>query len=1063
MRLLKREPSGEIVLTQHNDKNIPLYAILSHTWGEEEVIFQDVEVGTGKSKAGWEKIEFCAAQAAADGLQYSWVDTCCIDKKNAVELAEAINSMFRWYQRAEKCYVFLSDVSATERKRPDESAQDVWEQAFRRSRWFARGWTLQELLAPRSVEFFSKERKRLGDKHSLEHQIQQITDIAAKALQGSPLKEFSVDERMRWAERRDTTKEEDQAYCLLGIFGIHLPLIYGEGKDNALSRLREQIQKREEAPKYAHPKAYECLQTLRTSDYEQFKDRNPNRLEGTCRWFLRHDHFLTWQQASSALLWVSADPGCGKSVLAKSLVDQYLRPTEDRVCCFFFFKDDNDKQTNINYALSALLHQLFSQKRSLLNHALREYEVEGPQLVQSFHKLWSILLKATSDPDAGEIVCILDALDECEELGRYQIIEALNTLYKQTTVSGQSASGPSASQLKFIVTSRPYYDIERRFKALTHQFPTIRLQGEQESEAISREISVVIKWRVSELGNELGLETSEQSTLEEELSRVEHRTYLWLRLIVEVIRDEIVLTKRRLKQIVDTIPTTVEHAYEAILSRVREKDHQRAQKLLRIIVAAIRPLTLKEMSIALALSIDESSRSYENLDLEEEGRFKTTIRNICGLFVNVVDQKVYLIHQTAKEFLIRRAEDSAGGWKNSINILESELLMAKICIAFLKFTAFRSELLFVKSGTHYDDIDPATVKLPGFLSYAACFWASHYRQAQRSATMELLRSVLDICETETPRYKNWFWLYCNMVGRFTVSPDSFSNSLFVGSFFGHESVVQLLLNERDDIDVKAKDDNGRTALMLAAKGGYEAVVKQLLVERDDVDINAKDKSWHGRKTALMLAADGGHEAVVKLLLKERDEVNVNAADRYGRTALMLAAKGGYEAVVKQLLVERDDVDINAKDESRYGRTALMLAAEYGHEAVIKQMLAERDKIDINAKDESWEGLTALMLAAKGGHEAVVKQMLVERDDVEVNSGDRYGRTALMLAAELGHEAVVKQLLIERNDMDIHAKEKFTGRTALMLAAECQHWTVVQQLKNASLDSRSTDCIIRSKA
>lgn len=259
MRLLKREPNGELVLTQHDDKNVPLYAILAHTWGEEEVTFQDVEAGTGKSKAGWEKIDFCAAQAAADGLQYSWVDTCCIDKKNAVEFAEAMNSMFRWYQRAEKCYVFLSDVSV------DESAQDVWEQAFRGSRWFNRGWTLQELLAPKSVEFFSKGRKRLGDKHSLERQIQQITGITAKALQGSPLNEFSVDERMRWAERRDTTKEEDQAYCLLGIFDISMPLIYGEGKDNALSRLRE------EAQKCSHPKASECLQTPRTSDCEQFQ------------------------------------------------------------------------------------------------------------------------------------------------------------------------------------------------------------------------------------------------------------------------------------------------------------------------------------------------------------------------------------------------------------------------------------------------------------------------------------------------------------------------------------------------------------------------------------------------------------------------------------------------------------------------------------------------------------------------------------------------------------------------------------------------------------------------
>ena len=1061
MRLLRREPDGQLVLTQHNDKDVPLYAILSHTWGEEEIIFQDVEAGIDKSKAGWKKIDFCAAQAAKDGLQYIWVDTCCIDKKNAVELAEAINSMFRWYQRAEKCYVFLSDVSAAKRKRSDVSAQHVWEQAFRGSRWFTRGWTLQELLAPKSVKFFSKDRKELGDKKTLECQIQQITGIAAKALQGCPLNQFSVDERMQWAKRRDTTKEEDQAYCLLGIFDIHMPLIYGEGKEHALSRLREQIQKREEAQKYPHPKASECLQTLRTSSYEQFKDRNPDRLKGTCDWFLHHKHFLTWKQASFALLWVSADPGCGKSVLAKSLADQELRCTETRVCCFFFFKDDNEKQKNINYALSALLHQLFSQKRSLLHHALQEYEAEGaPKLTQSFHKLWSILLKAASDPNAGEIVCILDALDECEESGRHQIIEALSTLYKQTTLSGQSTSGLSASQLKFVVTSRPYHDIERRFTALTHQFPTIRLQGEHESEAISREISVVIKWKVSELGIELRLDPSEQATLEDELLRMEHRTYLWLRLILEVIRDETVPTKKRLKQIINAIPTTVDEAYEAILSKIREKDHQRAQKLLGIVVVAARPLTLKEMNFALA--IDESSRSYEDLDLEEEERFKTTIKHLCGLFVNVVDQRVYLIHQTAKEFLIGKAEGSIGRWKNSVNLVEAELLMAEICIAYLKFAVFGIRLLCNRCRS-----DPAFNSITesyGFLDYAACFWATHYRHAQRRATMKLLRSVLDICEPKSQRYHNWIYVYWEMVRNRKLPP--LPSSLMVSSFFGHESVIGQLLVEHNDVDVNARDEEtGWSALTLAASEGHEAVVK-LLLERDDVDVNEEENGagcpalimaaengdesivklmverndvdvnaiWN-EKTALTAAAVDGHKALVEQLL-ERDDVDVNSKIEWDLTALSLAAKRGHGAVVEQLL-ERDDVDVNAKDES--GWTALSQAAKRGHGDVVK-LLLKRDDVNVNAKNEC--GWTALSLAAKRGHGAVVK-LLVERDDVGINAKDEHGFTALIAAASNGHEAVV-MLLVEQDDVDINAKDEH-GFTALIAAASNGHEAVVKLL------------------
>jgi hypothetical protein len=150
--------------------------------------------------------------------------------------------MFRWYQIAVKCYVFLSDVS-TPSIAVDPLYQSIWETAFRESKWFTRGWTLQELIAPVSVEFFSLKHQRLGDKLSLKQQIFEITSVPLEALQGHPLNKFSVEERMKWAAKRRTTEEEDEAYCLLGIFGVFMPLIYGEGRRNAFVRLEEEIGK----------------------------------------------------------------------------------------------------------------------------------------------------------------------------------------------------------------------------------------------------------------------------------------------------------------------------------------------------------------------------------------------------------------------------------------------------------------------------------------------------------------------------------------------------------------------------------------------------------------------------------------------------------------------------------------------------------------------------------------------------------------------------------------------------------------------------------------------------
>jgi hypothetical protein len=241
MRLLQYDDDGDLSLTEFFESDIPKYAILSHTWGAEEVTLADLTGGTSKKMAGYSKIQFCGEQARRDGLQYFWVDTCCIDKSNSSELAEAINSMFRWYQDATRCYVYLSDVSKPAFDTNDKSNKLHWEVTFRKSRWFTRGWTLQELIAPTSVEFFSKEGELLGNKSMLETAISSITGISLDVLRGHPLAECTIEERMTWAKARITKREEDHVYSLFGIFDVTMPLVYGEGKVKAFRRLYEEI------------------------------------------------------------------------------------------------------------------------------------------------------------------------------------------------------------------------------------------------------------------------------------------------------------------------------------------------------------------------------------------------------------------------------------------------------------------------------------------------------------------------------------------------------------------------------------------------------------------------------------------------------------------------------------------------------------------------------------------------------------------------------------------------------------------------------------------------------
>lgn len=240
MRLLQIEGEGKFSLVEYAGRNIPPYAILSHTWGpdSEEVTLEDLRKNTGRDKRGFAKLNLCEQQAISNGLELFWLDTCCIDKSSSAELSEAINSMFKWYQSATECYVYLSDVEVQQPSVAQRdpfvartlSFQRSWRSSFVKNRWFTGGWTLQELLAPPSVEFFSRDGQRLGSRVSLLQEIHDATGISIQALRGSPLSQLSVDERMFWQDRRETKREEDTAYSLLGIFSVYMPLIYGEGR-----------------------------------------------------------------------------------------------------------------------------------------------------------------------------------------------------------------------------------------------------------------------------------------------------------------------------------------------------------------------------------------------------------------------------------------------------------------------------------------------------------------------------------------------------------------------------------------------------------------------------------------------------------------------------------------------------------------------------------------------------------------------------------------------------------------------------------------------------------------
>ncbi|KAL9585448.1 MAG: hypothetical protein Q9212_001521 [Teloschistes hypoglaucus] len=237
MRLLH---TSTLEFREFFDHHIPKYAILSHRWTDHEVSFEQF---TQYRVQDWgpvyAKIKDCCAFTQARGLQWVWIDTCCIDKRSSAELNEAINSMYRWYSRAKVCWAYLAEISSTLDTLGDEDGGSAIHAEFCASDWFTRGWTLQELLAPDNLEFLDRSWNSLGSKKKLQHSLSQATQIPVRDLFGDIIQQ-SIAKKMSWLSRRKTTRVEDMAYCMLRLCGVNMPLLYGEG-ERAFLRLQHEI------------------------------------------------------------------------------------------------------------------------------------------------------------------------------------------------------------------------------------------------------------------------------------------------------------------------------------------------------------------------------------------------------------------------------------------------------------------------------------------------------------------------------------------------------------------------------------------------------------------------------------------------------------------------------------------------------------------------------------------------------------------------------------------------------------------------------------------------------
>jgi hypothetical protein len=740
MRLLKYGEDGRLTITSFDDNAIPPYAILSHTWGAdaEEVTFADLAEGGGKQKPGYKKIRFCGEQAQQDGLQYFWVDTCCIDMSDKAELSSAIQSMFRWYQNATKCYVYLSDVSTKRGKTSGFSTEVNWEPAFRSSRWFTRSWTLQDLLAPNSVEFFSQEWERLGDKTSLRLLIKKITGIPCEALDGAPLSRFSVEERLRWKGNRQTKREEDAWYSLAGIFDVKIAPAYSEGAASAFKRLKDEIEKLEI-----------CVRDIRYTDprheKKRIEDTKGGLLADSYHWVFDNITFQQWRQdPNSRLLWVKGDPGKGKTMLLCGIINELQSSMPQSALLSYFFCQAIDARINSATAvLRGLLYMLVTQQPSLASHVRKKHDYAGKAIFEDANA-WVVLVEIFEalfqDPSLRMTYLIIDALDECVT----DLPKLLEFVAKQSSAS---------SQVKWIVSSRNRPDIEAQLELAEHK---AKLSLELNAQLVAAAVDVFIQQKVDQLAQEKRYNAEVRHAVLQHLRSNANDTFLWVALVCQDLKTT---PKWNVLKKLALFPPGLDSLYKRMMDQISESDG--AEICLQILASTAilyRPVAVPEL-VALV-------EQLEDLDDLESVR---EIIGFCGSFLTLREDTVYFVHQSAKDFLFAKAYSEAfpAGSEAVHRTIFSRSL------AILSRTLHRDMYSLEAPGYPIENVKLSEVDPLAVSRYPCIYWIDHLCDskpdflANRVGDLQVLGAV-----DEFLRKKYLYWLeglsLCKSVGKGVV-------------------------------------------------------------------------------------------------------------------------------------------------------------------------------------------------------------------------------------------------------------------------------------------------------
>ncbi|TGO29700.1 hypothetical protein BPAE_0012g00550 [Botrytis paeoniae] len=1088
MHLLEYSSEGQFDLARNfAGSDTPKYAILSHTWGADtdELTFQDLMNDAGQDKPGYQKLQFCGEQAKRDGLQYFWVDTCCIDKSSSAELQEAINSMFRWYQNATKCYVYLSDVSTN----GYDQASSSWQPIFKKSRWFSRGWTLQELIAPRSVEFFCSNGMLLGDKRSLQHLIHEVTGIETSALHGQNLSDFTIDERMSWAKNRETKREEDMAYCLLGIFDVHMPLIYGERSESAFRRLTEEIGKHpkkhnlDESPlfsaadsssrKRSKPSHFESsnhlsrLQTVGGSDTlcqypthdidattrqaiidQLYFPKIDERLTSltaaqgtTCRWFLTKPEYLSWNDVSKrqdheGFLWIKGNPGTGKSTLMKLLFEEAKLKTKSdfsKITLSFFFlaRGTIEERTTIGLYRS-ILHQLF-EKMIELRDSLEWMTADGARGIErngwSEAALKQTLKYAVAKLGSRSLMVFVDALDECDQKQASGMVSFFEELCELAEVSQVS--------LHICFSSRHY--------------PTIVIQKGMELTLEDEfghmeDIQHYIK-------SKLRLGKSKQAeALRSEILEKSSGIFLWVVLVLDILNSEYLsgsISIKKISERLNQIPPGLNDLFEMILKRDGE-NLEELQLCLKLILFANHPLKPQELYFATQIGLDEDCTGFWDQEDVNIDQMKLFVRSSSKGLAEVTKNKasdVQFIHESVRDFLLGRYETQLSGVPGNF-VGHGHDTLKNCCLAQLnavinakviKYFNFSKSNFWECRNMKYPFLNTTHPELsipPAQRSKEA---QSKFQEEIKSRFPFLDYSVSNILYHTNLAQQNYIE-QADFLEKFPTRLWVFVNNYFENREirrYTDSVTIPYLLSERNLANLIrtcprkescfniTEQRYGPSILAAMVTGSSEAVQMLLKIEAESCSSTSLPPNlWQKYQT------------------KNNKKVNLGRSFIYPQKKDLVFQFLDYDQEIPLVFLLSSDESWFDPRVTNRGKNLLIEAVTMGH-CVVATFLLERG-IDVNFMDEA-HAVSPLQQAVICSHANIVKLLLEKGAEPNYKSGHRI---PLIIASSEGQLNMVKLLLEYGAEIDCRDS---SNQTPLTIAIYNEHLDIAKLLLEYNAD------------